>query len=718
MPLNPVFHEELHVVDASRTFSEVIDPSYDENEWSVTGWELRAGSDAALEHAASEAMYRLGFRWFTPYSEVRPGTLPQGGVTLPKQQFAFPHINVLVNYGFGPNDNVKGAFDRWATLMCVKDDRRPHGHVWESIIKDNAAHFNANRDHWIDLVDNSVEVVEESTNALSFVLDNATARASNLAICVSYLRTVMTAESREIARFDADDGDRWDSDTIFGFANDVAAELRATTHPNAVLNLYAYAGHRAPPSFNCPHLGVQVALGFNDLGLGYPELVRRWGLVCPRVDLRGYGDVAAQKGFLPCNSGIVRREFFTGPYREYVAAGANGLNMETSTNWAINIVSHWHMIRFCRYPTHTYSDARDEVVTHVFDGDPKATEFFDVLGDPLRKNDAFTRSLLCEIVDQMQAGPTRTALERYLTICQRHMELTGGTSTSGFFNNRPSTMTEGKYFSLLESVLRNAAALEETGELHYYSYVRQMANANTSNNGRADLSFSNQPHYQRFPQASSPEDFQAVRQQLRRETLRPSALVFETLDDLVLVDVTPKGIAAANQSAAEDFYTEGGARFVVWNDTAGPITVTHSYENENFGSVAEDYPPGVHWSEIDRNATTTWSGGKVFLLAFPSVRMDPSVGGQRWAYLPKNVQGKYRLTSASRLTIFAENGRFDISSETPQGITPGVVRVDRVNTRGVHRFINVCPFISPLPDKMLMPRALSDVEFPGRVVIG
>jgi hypothetical protein len=691
MTISAIFNEELQTVDAAKAFTYTLNLAWGENEWAVSGFAVTGGSDAACEHGASEALYALGFRHWTPVTTTRPSTVSPSGVTLPRQQFSLTYMRVYQNYGFG--GVLEAEFPRWAILNNVADQRRPVGHTWGTLV------------NWANAQDgfytNNPSYLKAGESVATFELENPAARAANLAKCVEYLRTTINEFSR--ASFDPNDGDTQSSELVFGFANDVVNELRATTHPQAQLGLYAYAGHRAPVAFACPYLYVQVALGFNSLGIGYKELVRQWGLVAGEVALRGYGDIAAQDGWLPFTAGICRSDAMA-PYTSYKANGADGINMETTGNWCKNLVAQYRAIRFWKTNTSTYQDVLADAVSSVYNNDAKASELFNLWGDPAS---ALSDSLLyqsCQIIDQMQASTYKTSFQRYMTVILREREL----SALG-------TLRDGYYMSKLEQNLRWAWSMANTGEIQSYAYVRQLANANVSNNSRPDLNFEASPHWMRFPTQPTVTEYSELRDKLRETAFRYA----ELLDtEVVVVDVAPTG-AAASALTASDYYTLGTANFVF----AGPGIVTVNFTTAYLDDLTLSFGVGLHTFSISDEALTAWTGGTLFLKAFPAVRLDSALsGGARWAYLPKLSKGQVRVSSGSRLTLYDSVGRKDLKEARapftagmadPQTLQAGVLQIDNTNTRGTHEFGNLNPYISPTPYKQLMPKALALREFPG-----
>lgn len=709
MAVSALFTAELQRVDPTRSFVLEIDPEYGENEWSVAGYTVTADSDASLEQGASEALYALGYRFYDPNTTVRPAGLPAVGVTLPRLQHLMPFIRVFENYGRGGMNVDEHKI--WQILNCIDDRRRPVGHAWGSIINainDEDSFFTRNPTYTI---------LHGGTGPAAFNLElTGTERAALIARIVQYLAENLNDFDR--LNFDPEDGDLYPTDPIVDFCNEVVTELRAI-NPNAMLGIYAYAAHREPPTNPCPYLYVQVALGFNDLGIGYQEMVRLWGEKAGEIALRGYGDIAAWNGYLLCNSGISRSGFVRSEYPGYIAGGANSLNMETSGNWVKNIVSHYHLIRFCKTGQGTYESVLAEIVDTVFDGDEKVAELFTFWGDKINAFNVFSLEKSMQIVNAMQPGAYQDRFRKYLCICYYHYDLTPEHTLNGAFNADWSENQQAVYWRKLEANLRRAQALGETGHFHGYGYIRRLANANPLRNGRPDLRFNAKPHWQRFPALPTLADYDAAFAAVTALAARPAVLRYDSLDDLVIVDTAPQGQAAVNDGDAVDFVTDGPASFVF----SGPGTVTVTSAEPWRADEMFDFGVGLHEFTVDGLVSTSWSSGVMFLSGYPLVRLDPPThpipkgGGHRWMYNPKIIEGEARWHSDVRLTVHDSQGRIDVTDAEAKQVGAGVLRVDFINTRGTHYLTDCNPFFSSSAFKMLMPKALAKAEFPAGLQI-
>lgn len=695
------FNAELSAVDPARVFTQTINPTWGENEWAVSGYSITAGSDAAVQHGASEALYQLGYRYWSPQKTTRPNTLPAGGVSLSRQTFSYPHVLMFFNYGFGGGDNggLQTRYNAWTEFMAFNDSRRPVGHAYPGIINAIEAEdgfFTTNPSYIIGT---------PNVGQPSFNLDLTGSDYDALVTRVAqHITPRLNAQNRH--SIDPNDGSTWTSDQVFTFANNVVDEIRQT-NSDAMLGLYGYAGHRQPVTFQCPHLYVDLARGFNDLGIGYLAIGKLWSQVVPEFGLRCYGDIAAWQGWsrhIPAN--------YLEDFAEHAEDGAIGISMETSGNWTKNVIAKQHWMRHWRGGTTTYQDVLSDAVEKLYEGDARVADLFLYWSGLGTKTGPYAFRPAAEIVAAMPDTEYRAEFERYLTFVMQDDKL----------HDRVDQHTPS-YFTGLERNLRATAAIEASGEIHHYAYARQRANANTLNNGRPDLSLDQQPHWGRFSSIYDRSDFTLAFEENKAITGRPVEL-----EDERLVVINTQPWPGASVSEARGFFTLGFASFVF----AGPGTVTVSYDNQSNTSEVLNFGRGLHEFMINGEATTTWTDGMLFLSIFPEARLDPLIGGEntgrdRWIYVPKIAKGIVDLSSKTRIRIRDQQGiknisearpPFDPGSDDPRQIQQGIVEVDNVNTRGIHRAGNINPYVSPTPYKMLMPFNLARKEFPNIVFNG
>lgn len=690
MPVSTRFNTELQLVDPGQSFTYVVNPAWGENEFQVSGFAVTGGSEAACEHGASEALYQMGYRFWTPQKTTRPASIPSAGVTLSRREFVFPYQRIFFNYGFGSVPALDNSYNAWADLNCVDDLRRPVGHAWPSMITAINAQdgfFTANPTYITGTI---------GSQASGF---NLALGEVDRGILSDRIAEYLAANLNEFNRasFDPQDGSPWNSTQAFGFANEVAAKVRQVV-PDALLGMYAYSNHSAPVAFDCPHIYCQVALGFNDQGIGYPALVAAWGSRVAEVALRGYGMIAVQGEWGPFEPGILRRNSLS-DYTSYIASGANGINLETTASWVPGIIGHYFGIRYWRDGVTTYENVLDDALPKLFGNDSRVADLYLLWSSPTRGESPNTIALSNQIIASMPDTAYRLEFQQYMAWLMRLRLLSFGAATHS-----------PEYFVRLERLLRWSKGMELTGQVQYYAVARALANANTSANGRPDLSFNANAHWFRFPTVPTSQDFTDAAAVYTKLNERQPEIEETTL---VLANTTTDNPAPLS---ATDFYCWGQAKYAY----IGPGTLTVNYDSPSRTDTVTEYPAGLHFIIVDTNARVSFSGGLLFLYNFTGVRLEPSsTGGNRFIYLPRGSRGRVRLTNARTSLYNPDNTRFDISNWTPpfasninnpQRLLPGMLRVDNTLTRGSATYDGFNRWFSPSRHRMLMPKALAERE--------
>ena len=693
MAVSPFFDEELAKVDEAKEFSYVLDAdTYGENEYSVSGYTVTGGSEAAQAHGAQEALFDLGYRLWSPYHEYRPETLPSEGVTIAKRENNFPYMNFLITYGFGSSGYAESIkFERWRTLHNLRDSRLPVGHAWPSII--NAINASGSP------LDPSYYTTGSSQSY--FVLDDGPIEAALAEIVGAYMAANLNAEGRK--SFDPNDGSQYDTETYLRFANAVM-DVTRQTEPNAEFGFYAYAGQRAPPvTQDASRFYVQVALGFNDLGIGYPELVRRWGEKTNRVNLRGYGDIGAWGGYQVMMGGIVNKDYFDGSIfnmDQFKAAGVRGLNLETSTNWIKNVVSHYHCIRYCQTGSSTYDDVLSDMVAKIWDNDSNVYDLFQLWGTASLSDATLRQS--CQIIDAMPDTAYRLQFRQQIALTMQHRY-----ATDGVAKHSP------QYFTRLEQNLRWNWGLRDAG-VHAYSYLRREANSNVSNNGRSDLNcLTPSKHYHRYPTVPTDADYEVLRDRLAAKVATYPAEVMDG-GEVVMVNVSPSGLAGSgstNPSATSAVRGRNPTSVIV----LGPGTLTVDYSGSPARQDVFTVPSGLHQYQVSANFRAEYTSPFMWWDAATQVFLHyadwiPEAPPLHWIYVPQMVRGKVDLLGAGVTDSLL--GNVSLGASTRRDLTPGVLRLRVQSTAARLVPGNVNRWISLHPHWHLLPKALAKREFP------
>ena len=706
MTINAAFNEELAEVDGTKSFSVTIDTgTHTENEFSVSGYAITAGSNEAASHAAYEAMHELGFRIWSPHWIDRPASLPSGGVTLSKQERVMPYNTIFRNYGSHPDDTTGGDadFNRWAALVACDDARRPIGHAWPAWFDDDRAWFDANPSYWVWRVQDAVP---------QFVLDESGEPAIWEALAqraALYLSTRLNSYNR--ASWDPFDTNGQASDVVFPWVKRCVDVLRTTYGiTDAKLGVYAYSSQADPTlvqGLDLSGIYLQAALGFTNAGLGYPEFVRQWGNVIDdgEIGLRAYGDIAAFGSYLVPGSANPGMNFLR-DYASFVSNGANGVNMETSTNWPLNIISHYTAIRVWVTggdPDTIYTQAISDAVSGLFEGDSAVGDLYELWAEGGSATD-FVLKKSFDITESMTADSWwKTRFRQFLAMQSLLLD---------YDNER---VTGGPYFTLLEKGMRWAEGLyEQEGAVHSYAIARRIASIGTIvPAGRPDLYVLQdpRPHWYRYPALPTDAEISEIQSELEKRADYPTVTeAADSVDDLVAVSVSPTGAA--------DIGTDSVSLNVDYGISAvyhgpGNVTVT---DNETEEAVVTAYGSGLHDVTLDGGSFVEWDAGVMHLKADPRVymeRMNPP-GTVWWMYLPHTVQGWDKIECSVRLKATDSEGAKTIDSrdsptsgyDYPQTLKPGVVCLHFL-TVGWLTMAGASPYISSSRTEALMPRPLA-----------
>lgn len=444
-----IFDQELRKVSPTAQFERILNRGYGAQEWSVDGLTLNGGSESALDSASSEALYAMGFRFYTPQLAQYPAELKPARIE--KRSFKIPHISIFLSYGHDRRTEIgkklQVAFERWRQLNAVADKQWPAGHIWPGVIAANKA-----------LYEKNPQLLRDER---TFELDDPDAYRRNVALSAAFLAERLNPAGRHA--FDPTDGDRYPSETIYRFALDVVNQVRKTV-PNAQLGVYAYAGHRLPVDFKLPGIYIQVALGFNRTGLSYQDLVERHASVADVIMLREYFDVEAWFKSLPVGNRRNQRDYYDVNYPPFFKSGVSVVNGEFNENWLANIVSTAYAIRYLKDGEADYKAILSEIVDQVFAGDPAVAELYLLWSRPGSKFDETVLRTSFEIVARMRGGWHAQAFRDYLVIALKIYRL-GAKSQAG-------------YVERLADLMSNVHAVTDRGWIHSYALQRRLANGN------------------------------------------------------------------------------------------------------------------------------------------------------------------------------------------------------------------------------------------------
>lgn len=537
--------------------------------------------------------------------------------------------------------------------------------------------------------------------------------------------------------FDPSDSDPQDSDLVFPFTKAVADAVRAGTSaigpysaksPNssAQLGIYAYAGHREVPTASVsPGVYTQVALGFNNTGLTYAELIEQHAAKADAIKLREYWDPPIWSKGQPLSNGRTKNNYFD-VYDDYIAAATAsgkrliGASCEFSGNWLANLVlARWGLQKL-HYNTGSYATCLAEIVADIFDSDPAVTQLYEYWSNPYKRWHRFSLLDSMEIIDTMVDGWYKTYFKQYMVILYELIYLPAQLEQSD-----PNWNTEADLFPpAFSTMMSHVWAMEADQITHSWAWLRIQANGAVASTYPA-LRYNASPSYYTSPVAPDDDDYAAAYAQLVLDNTRDPDL--ESTDLVLVQDITPQVSATADANAYYCYYL---ASYIF----VGPGTVTitendREFEDEDGGTVTvpgeiitTTYGEGFHVVEVGTTSTATWTGGILFLTAFPLAAKQPDGGNSHWVYVQQSAAGAVEIETSVRAQFEDADGLVTVyypehaSYVDPANLGPGQVKMVNVNTSNVN-LITVNPYVSPKATVALMPREVAEADFAVRTKI-
>ena len=422
------FQDEIDQVDPTKVLVfHSGEAGYETLEWSYSGLDVYGGSDLACELGAGRLLYEMGFRFYAPNENFyyRPTSIPTN-LTASKRTNWFEDVSIWLAYGHAWNGiyiqsrrDLGDAYEKWQRLNGCKQVTRPAGHRWDNVINNNAAWFAANP-----------QVLSDSNSFALATLQDAVDQTDYNNLVMICAAELISAGFNEWNRtnFDPSDGDGNPSDRVFPFTKDVVDQIRAGTsaigthsaydaNPTAEIGLYAYAGHRLPPTASVsPGVYTQVALAFNSTPLTYEELVDGHASKASAVLLRDYLDTQVWSDSLPFKSKIRTSSDLVVYYDAFKASGVVGANSEFAANWLNNMAGTANLLHKWHYGTTNFTSILSEMVDLIFDGDQAVYDLYTLLGDT-RQAYSITNLKRCfDIVNRMEEGWYKEYYKYWATI--------------------------------------------------------------------------------------------------------------------------------------------------------------------------------------------------------------------------------------------------------------------------------------------------------------
>lgn len=712
MAFSTHFQSSIDLVDDTKILSFVIDSTYDSLEYSISGLKVRGGSEAGCEAGGAALLEEMGFRFYAPHQQFWkiPSSI-ETGISIPKRINWIPAISTFLVYGhsWGGTNSASRAllndnYRRWATLVGVANNSYPAGHRWKNIIENSAEFFSRNP--------KLIRINNSGNETFNLAAIQGTASWDTLAeYCAAFM---LDAGLNEFNRthFDPIDGDDTPSNLVYPFALEVVTRMRAGTEaigpfavhagvPDSEIGVYAYAGHRLPPSQPYkPGVYSQVALAFNSTDLSYQELIDQHGALAEAVSIREYLDTQVWSNGRPLLNARAKSGYFN-RYDAYKASGAVSVVSEFTANWLVNIVqSRAHILKF-RTGVVDWSSIIENIVDDIFGGDTKVTELYTLWSDPSERFHKWSLRASFDIVHQMQPSWYKIYFKQLLTIHYQFNRLDNADHYGIVrYSGDPSDTFEVEITKLLSWV----TAVRDSDFLHSYALIRQEANAALNDYPHQKFNAAPEPNWFANPVSPTEADWLSAHAAITAEANRNSAL---DGTDLVLMAVAP--VADRSTLECTMMQSEGG---VVLYIVVGPSTVriedleTKEIETQEFGY-------GAHTLRLPQNQRISWAGGLIFMDTFPSARKDPDPQNRNtWLYVPSFSAGQVDLQSGARWAFYDEEPiRKDWNKSTSfPSLGPGQCAVDNNNTRGNIENGNCNRYLSPNAYYTLTSSLMAETE--------
>ena len=298
------------------------------------GVHVIGATEAAVEHAVWDLLYRLGHRQFFPGRtwEVLPRT---------------PDVSIAVNadqrpdyrarriwYGFGLWDHNRKPYEQWCVRnRAVLGFNLRTGHAYDGIISANKKAFDANPEFY--------GLLGGKRTSTKICIGNPKLRALVVAHAIRYFETRRDADSISM---DPSDGGGWcecDRCAALGSVSD-----RALTLANAVaqgvkrrfkgkhVGMYAYSQHSPPPNIRVhPNVVISIATGFIRGGYTVDELIEGWAAKGATIGMREYYSVNMWSRNLPGAARGTNLEYLKRTIPHFHAKGARFMSAESGDCW-------------------------------------------------------------------------------------------------------------------------------------------------------------------------------------------------------------------------------------------------------------------------------------------------------------------------------------------------------------------------------------------------
>lgn len=299
-------------------------------------------TDDAVEDAAWDLLYRLGYRQFFPGPtwEVVPST-PRLAITVDALERP-AYLARRIWYGYGAWDYAVTPYREW----CIRNRTAGgfslnSGHAYEHLIRQNKAAFDAHPEYY--------GLVGGQRKSSKMCIGNPDVRRIIADHAVAQFAANPGLESFSV---DPSDGGGWCecercaalggvSDRALTLANTVA-EAVSRSRPGALVGMYAYNFHSPPPAIRVhSNVVISVACGFIKGGYTVEQLIGGWAGQGATLGIREYFSVNTWDRDLPGKARPTRLEYLARTIPQFHAMGARFYSAESSDNWGPNGLGYY-----------------------------------------------------------------------------------------------------------------------------------------------------------------------------------------------------------------------------------------------------------------------------------------------------------------------------------------------------------------------------------------
>lgn len=760
MAVNTIFATKLAAVTGAVTLAYVSTDTAGHGDlefsYSYSGgvYTITSSSEAGCEQGASHLLYNMGFRFYAPHPSfhVTPVSIPTNLSAVRQRYWMFAN-NLAQTYGHSfPSPNNASSttlttnVNNWQMLNGWRHVPKPlfvNGHRWSNITLTNGVLNQFFVDYPQLLI---------SGDRDSFDLANLVRGSADYERLTDYCALRLLTDGFNdfgTTNFDASDGDTNSSNDVFQFSVDVCIKCRAGVSTiggvspstygltaksgvaNARLGVYSYAGHKNAPSFDIrPYIFVGIALGFSSASTFLPRM-QQFANVCDIITARDYSDTHTWSYGRPLVNGKMK-SVYADTYDGYHTAGCVGTHTEGSGNWLVNLVGMWQFVNKLHWGTYSYTDAVNDVVDDLFNGDQAVKDLYNYWGNQYNTYSEFSLQTSFEYVQQMADSWYKT-LFKYLMVINFEYEFLPERKVDGDpLQNTGSDLFPAAYSKMMAHV----TAVRDLDIFHSYAHLRSLGRAyvgNTSSTSDYDgyeyLAFelTPKPDFYNNPYLPTDQDFDDAYAFLQTENVRATGVDPSDPADLVVMHNIPLPFAEGTQATA--FRSRSASTFYFY----GPGTVTVSgfdtVPGEGDGD-SEEVPrqediecslAQLYIIQLVGTHTVTHTGGKLFAKYFPTIHRDTLVSGNgytvgdSYVYWPTLCEGEVRMKATSNLRVRDASGYTNING-TNSGdllsIGPGLGTMDNINSSGVMSLTNMNPYVSLKRDYMLMAKSIAETDFP------